>query len=89
MAGLSVSRLGTSSVDYRLALFALKPDRRLMGDLSHGHFPDDAILDCLETSAACVGSYTHVFVSTGYGNKPTPIRDRMRSALLKLHVEKE
>jgi len=84
MAGLSVAKLGNSSVKYKLGLFPLTdPTESLYVDMVRGHTCTDPVLDMVEEKALVVGEYVHVFVDPET-EKSTPISKDWREGLSKL-----
>ena len=84
MAGLSVAKLGNSSVKYKLGLFPLTdPTEALYVDMVRGHTCTDPVLDMVEEKALVVGEYVHVFVDPET-EKSTPISKEWREGLSKL-----
>jgi len=87
MAGLSVARLGNSSVQYKLALFPLAdPTQSLYVDMVRGHTFTDPVMDMVEDNALVEGEYVHVFVDPKT-EKSTPISQQWREGLAKLMVK--
>jgi len=82
VAGLAVSKLGKTSVDYKTALFEVP--KEAMAAHSGPHLPvgipDDA-------PGACLGEYTHVFVNPRSQEKVS-LPDHIRSQLQRLLVDK-
>jgi len=86
MAGLAVSKLGNTSVQYKLGLFPLvEPSHSLYVDPVQGHHNTDPVLDMVEEKALVLGEYVHVFVNPDT-EKSTPISQEWRDGLSKLFV---
>lgn len=86
MAGLCVSKLGNTSVQYKLGLFPLvEPTQSLYVDMVRGHSCTDPVMDMVEEKALVVGEYVHVFVDPET-EKSTPISPQWRDGLAKLMV---
>ncbi|KAK9895132.1 Thioesterase/thiol ester dehydrase-isomerase [Cystobasidium minutum MCA 4210] len=80
LAGLSVTKLGKSSVTYGIALFAAKRLSRT-GDAQTGIF--DSKLQMISETAAAYGEMTHVFVDP-HTRRPVEMPAVMRQELSKL-----
>lgn len=89
LAGMSVSKIGNSSVTYKTGIFELKSGEEYPRlDLQLGHFREDIgeALRKYSADSICVGSYTHVFVDPAGGNKPVKIPQVMRKSLERISV---
>lgn len=75
--GLGVTRLGTSSVTYRLALFAAGSTDAPHTGAPHAGAPHDAASDA---TVAAVGHWVHVYVDRTT-RRPVPIPDAIRELL--------
>jgi len=83
LAGLCVSKLGTSSVRYQLALFPLVEAAQQAGvafDLVRGHTSQDPVLDAASPTAIVTGEYLHCFVDP-ITKKSVPISLEWRERL--------
>jgi len=91
LAGLGISKIGNSSLTYKLALFPPKDESKsMLLDPVCGHFDKDKeVLNNFDTEAICLGEYIHVFVNPKSGNKPVRIPDSYREQLRKLMVHTE
>jgi len=86
MAGLAVSKLGRTSVQYKLGLFPLvDPSQSLFVDPVQGHHNTDPVLDMVEEKALVLGEYVHVFVDPET-EKSTPVSQEWRAGLSKLFM---
>lgn len=86
MAGLSVAKIGNSSVTYKLGLFPLvNSDDSLFVDVIKGHQCTDPVMDMVQDKALVVGGYVHVFVDP-ITEKSAPISDAWRNGLSKLMI---
>ena len=79
LAGLAVSNIGRSSVQYSLAIFGEKKPQTESQEL------DENFANHQETACA-IGQCTHVFVDTAT-NRSIKLPDRMREALEKIYVK--
>lgn len=88
LGGLAIKKMGKSSVDYEMGMFALEPDhfQTQNFDLIHGNFVSDLGQVGLNESSRCFGQFTHVFVDPKRGFKSTPIPEDVRAILEKLLV---
>ena len=91
LGGLAVSKLGNSSVEYRVALFKQRDGESLDGvklNLLRGHFAagDEDTVGAFADEPACVGRFTHVFVDAET-NRPEKLKEEMRGALKDILVE--
>lgn len=93
LAGLSVMKLGKSSVTYAIALFSVENIRRTSdlraanqdNDTGHSDFTYTFRLK-KETKAACFGEMTHVFVDPKT-RRPIDMSQSVRSELARLLVQ--
>lgn len=89
MAGLAVSKLGNSSVRYRLGLFPLlSPSQPFPCDPVQGHRAQDQVLSGVSSPALVTGDSTHVFVDPAT-QKATAISQPWRSGLEELLVQEQ
>ena len=89
--GLSLRRVGRTSLSYQLGMFGpSRPDERLVCDMTHGYSQEELdgmlIGPRFEERASCVGRSVHVFVDPGNGNKPTPIPQQWTDVLNKIQT---
>jgi len=86
MAGLAISKLGNSSVRYRLGLFPLSsPCDPFLCDMIQGHQAKDPVLTRVHHTALVTGDSTHVFVDPD-SKKASPISRDWREGLSHLIV---
>ncbi len=91
LSGLSVAKIGKSSVNYTLGLFELEhPTHQMLKlDPVKGHWAEEAH-DLLEhvqgESPCCQGTYTHVFVDPNNEKRPSRIDGALRQGLEKILV---
>lgn len=84
LAGLAVSKIGSSSIRYKLGLFPfLETDQRVLVDLLSGHFKDEPILDLVADESLVSGESVHVCVDSTTG-RPCAIPEKYLSGLLAL-----
>lgn len=88
LAGLAVSKLGTTSVRYKLGLFPLvRPQDSLPLDLVQGHDKgDQEVLDRVADTTIVTGDYVHVFVDPAT-ERSTPVPSEWREGLARLLVQ--
>ncbi|TRY78085.1 hypothetical protein TCAL_16726 [Tigriopus californicus] len=86
LGGLAITKLGQSSVDYEMGLFALNSDQfhTQNFNLVHGNFLADLGHVDLDEKSRCLGQFTHVFVDPKRGFRPTPIPSPVKVILQKL-----
>ena len=85
LAGLTISHIGRSSVQYTIAIFperAHKSDRDQISKPVSANFGNHSLVAC------AVGHCVHVFVDTET-NRPALLPDGMRRALEKIAIAKE
>jgi len=87
LAGLAVSKLGNTSVRYKLGLFPLvRPQDSFPLDLVQGHDQgEQQILDRIADTTIVTGDYVHVFVEPAT-EKSTPVPSNWREGLGRLLV---
>jgi acyl-CoA thioester hydrolase len=79
-AGMSISKIGSSSVTYQISIFCLPRD----GPRGRIEITDDGQLtgDGVPHLKCCaVGRFIHVFVDPVQNNRPRPIPERMQKGM--------
>ncbi|XP_071943240.1 uncharacterized protein [Antedon mediterranea] len=84
LSGLSVTKIGNSSVHYKIGLFAETDDSQRM--LSGGSFNEEDF-SSHKREACAVGKCIHVFVNPKKNNESVPIPNEMRIPLEKLLID--
>ncbi|XP_023349679.1 uncharacterized protein LOC111718335 isoform X2 [Eurytemora carolleeae] len=80
LAGLGVSKLGNTSVRYKLCLFPQNPEESLLLNLKDGHNPTDPVVRRFAENGLVQGDFVHVFVDPKT-EKPVHISQEWRSKL--------
>ncbi len=81
LAGLAISRIGRSSVQYSVAIFRKKKNQNAIKSQELGTgYPNH------QETACAIGQCTHVFVDTST-NRPIKLPDTMREALEKISLK--
>ena len=84
LAGLGVSKLGNSSVQYELTLFPQKDEGEdVLLNLVNGHGGDDPVVERFGEEGLVSGKYVHVFVDPDT-EKSTPIPIAWKEGLKQL-----
>ena len=84
LAGLGVSKLGNSSVQYELTLFPQKDEGEdVLLNLINGHGGDDPVVERFGEQGLVSGKYVHVFVDPDT-EKSTPIPNAWKEGLKQL-----
>ena len=87
LAGLGVSKLGNSSVQYQLALFPQQHDGEdVLLNLVNGHSATDSVIEHFGAKGLVRGESVHVFVDPDT-RKPTPIPGSWRDGLQELSIK--
>jgi acyl-CoA thioester hydrolase len=80
VVGLAVTRLGTSSVTYRLAVFEPSGGERSDGEMVGGERSDGEMVVTDAAPVAAVGHWVHVYVDRST-RRPVPVPAAIRSLL--------